>query len=1241
MGRPENPIDPQAGPVQRFAYELRKLRDEAGAPAYRAMARRAGYSAATLSQAAAGERLPTLPVLLAYVEACRGDAGHWQRLWDEVEGELSRLPRGEEEDADPPYRGLARFEPDDAELFFGRGELTAQLEQMARRQRISALVGASGSGKSSLLRAGLLPRLRRPADNGSQTPAAIRILTPGARPLQHGRRLQPAADAGETWLLVDQFEELFTLCADPAERESFLERLLAAREDDARLRVVLAVRADFFGRCAEHSGLATALKDATLLVGPMNSGQYREAVVRPATAHGLLVEKDLTARIVKEVDNEPGALPLMSHALVETWRRRRGRTLTTQAYESAGGLHGAIARTAEDTYNRLSAAQAALARQILLRLIAPGTGTEDTHRPTPRTEFDLPPHPGTEEADDAGSDLETVLARLARARLLTLDDGQVLLAHEAVIAAWPRLQAWINDERDRLRLHRQLTRDAEAWRDLDHDPGALYRGTRLTQAEEAFTAGHRDALNERERAFLQAALATRENEHAHSLRAKRRSRHGIAALAVLCALALMTGTAAWQQKAHTDQEHTQAEARRIAALAAGQRTTDPVRAMRLSLAAWHLARTPETRGALLTAALSQRELDAMSLPRDAGRNDAQLSGDGTTLLYAVKDRIRRWDVRTHRELPSLEARGIPTGDQVLGAVSQDGRAVAVARDAAVHVYDAAGSKETALPSTPRMYVRMFSKDGRTLLLTRKQDVQLWDWRKRRLLFQHRLPGSAANEAGAAAASASPNGRYLAFCDGLAPLEVWQVAGHRRMPSPEPHSCADTSLSPQFTEDGRGLLTARFGKSTELTDIASGRARWRITHPGLTDETHLSADGEFVVSSDADEILVWRTRQPRSPAVRYPTPDGEVSQLHFDNGHKVIRYLGGGMVRTLSLDGLFRPAQRRRESVAATFSPDGQTVALAHLSRKKTWLHIRKPLIGSSTPVPTVEACSDTVPPVLTFPADGSRIACSGRTKGPLHMWDARQRRVPLPRALKAAAKEGLSDALFTPDGASLVFSDFDYDIKIWDIHQRTLHHKMGVKGIPLAVHPNRRLLVISSGGIGKLVDIRTRRVLREPLTGGDTTKAAFSPDGRLLAAADVNGRVTLWDGRIGRQIGQLPASSGATPEDGPEAISALAFAPDGKTLATAGDTGTVRLWDTASNQPLSEPLPTPPGDKIYALAFTPDGTSLHTVGRRTPLQSYPTTTQSANRSLCRRAHGGLTPTEWHFSLPDIPYRSTC
>ncbi|MFF2951511.1 hypothetical protein ACFVVU_09245 [Kitasatospora sp. NPDC057965] len=598
MGRQESPLDPAAGPVQRFAWELRELRRDAGDVTYRVMAGRTRYSVATLSRAAGGQQLPSMPVVLAYVQACGGDLAEWERRWHAVVRETAA---GDGGDVDAPYRGLARFEPGDRERFFGRDRLVADLQALVDSRRVVAVVGASGSGKSSLLRAGLIPELQDRGTVGAG-PAAIRILTPGPRPASdHGALMEPGNGPGDTVLVVDQFEETFTLCADPAERAAFIGLLLAAGAPGSRLRVVLAVRADFFGHCADHHDLAAALRDAVLLVGPMGPTELREAIVKPAAGAGLIVERALTSRIIEEIDGEPGGLPLLSHALLETWRHRKGRVLTEAAYEAAGGVHGAIARTAERAYNGLTPKQAVVARRILLRLVTPGDGAQNTSRPADRAELE------SLGAGDPDTGTAAVLESLARARLITLDGDTVHLAHEALIRSWPRLNAWVDDARDTLRRHRHLTEAAKAWEDLDRDPGALYRGTRLAAAESAFTdAGHRDDLTPLESRFLTTALTVRNQENRRTERSARRLRTLLATLSALIVLAMLAGVIAWQQHLTGERRRTEAAARRAAAVADGMRSSDPLTAMRLSLAAWKTADLPESRSALLGATVQGR-----------------------------------------------------------------------------------------------------------------------------------------------------------------------------------------------------------------------------------------------------------------------------------------------------------------------------------------------------------------------------------------------------------------------------------------------------------------------------------------------------------------------------------------------------------------------------------------------------------------------------------------------------------
>lgn len=409
MGRPERPIDPAAGPLQQLAYDLRQLRQAAGKPSYRQLSRRAQYSVTALSEAAGGEVFPTWEVTLAYVLACGGDREEWEARWQATTqqlvagGQRSLDGQAQEvtEEQDAPYLGLVAFQPDDADRFFGRQKLIDDLLCRLGEEPFLAIFGPSGSGKSSLLRGGLIPAVRAGGVSGVQDWSII-LLTPGEHPLQElavhlaaearipagSLRADLEADpasvglvvrqvlltkAPQTRLLivVDQFEEVFTLCQDECERARFIDALLAASGgSENRVTVVLGVRADFYSRCAEHAGLVAALQDAQVLLTPMQPDDLRVVITQPATKTGFSVEPALVATILADVVGRPGALPLLSHALLETWRRRQGRRLTLAGYQAAGRVQGAITQTAEQAYAGFDAGQQRIARGVFLRLTA-------------------------------------------------------------------------------------------------------------------------------------------------------------------------------------------------------------------------------------------------------------------------------------------------------------------------------------------------------------------------------------------------------------------------------------------------------------------------------------------------------------------------------------------------------------------------------------------------------------------------------------------------------------------------------------------------------------------------------------------------------------------------------------------------------------------------------------------------------------------------------------------------------
>ncbi|MDX3454011.1 hypothetical protein PV396_19010 [Streptomyces sp. ME02-8801-2C] len=1267
MGRPERPLDPGAGPVQRLAHDLRELRRAAGGPSYRAMTGTAGCSVSSLSEAAAGRKLPSLAVFQGYVRACGGDLGEWDPRWKDADAETTGTVREEIADAPPPYRGLARFEPDDHALFFGRDRLVDEVRELVCTRRFAVLFGASGSGKSSLLRAGLIPHLRDEIARGG-CPAVLRILTPGARPVQtYGQLLAPREGEPESWVVVDQFEEVFTLCRDPQERSRFLDLLLAARDPDSRLRVLIAVRADFYARCTEHRELAHALRGAGLPVGPMNADELREAVVGPAQAAGLLVERELTARIVDEVLDQPGALPMLSHALLETWRRRRSRLLTLAAYESVGGVLGAIAATAEDVYGELSETQAGTARQLLLRLIEPGQGNVDTRRPLLRAELD--------EWDR--DDVPVVVDRLARARLLTADEDGVQLAHEALITCWPRLRGWIEEDRERLRHHRRLTDATRVWLD-DRDPGALYRGSRLARAEELF-ADECSGLTVPERAFLTAALEAREAERRAATRSARRSRTLVGALSAVLAVALVVGLAAWTQHTDNEERRTDDAARRVAEVADGLRTTDPRTAMLLGVAAWRVSPLPEARRALL-ASLTQSERGTFTDPSTAESTERFLLDSGRTLLSSDGRDWRTWDVATGRRIASGR---LPENDDLVSA-GPGGRMLALSGAHGVRLWDTVtGRWMGGLDREPGFVANVsVSPDGTTFLLGDADNrVQVRSVADGRLLFTTRGSADMTDVA------TGPGGRLVAVCAAGEAPRLWDVRVGREVHGSWERSlnlCDEDSAVVFGGGKGKGTGGGRFavisatgrrvgGTGTtgssgntgvRVWDADTGRQVADIRSLGV-DSVAFSPDGTMLATADDSEIRIWRLDDLTNPVFRHPLNNQTISVsggLAWAPGpHPALRYLEGATVHTLDIGPVATSAWRPHTVENVLLSPDGHTLATVE---RTTGTHYRFRLRDTrdghtlgTLPSPPAPVSDDPSSPlreldtfsVASFSPDGTTFAYGvaaptvQKTPQRYTVWDIARHRARAVLHLRNSDQVGaVSGLALGPAGHHLHVARLigvgRTDEEIWDVAR---HRRTGVLGelesTVLAVRPDGRLLV----GDNRAGHLPSGRVTTTPLVqGAEIGALAFSPDGSLLAVGDWAGRVALWDGDLRRDTGVM-RSVFPTPLAGrPESVGALAVSPDLRTLAVAGTEGALQLWDIPTRQPLGGPLTTP-GDPIRTLAFGPDSTTLYAGSAHVPLQRYSIDPAGAVKAVCGRAGGALSRDQWRTYIPDTGFRRVC
>ncbi|MEU1318628.1 nSTAND1 domain-containing NTPase [Streptomyces tibetensis] len=1243
MGRREKPVDPDAGPVQRLAHDLRVLREKAGKPPYREMAKRAGYSLTAMSQAAAGDQLPSPAVVRAYAAALDADPDEWERRWREADAEV-RVPAPDER---PPYRGLARFEPDDSGLFFGREALVTDLMELVREHRFVAVFGASGSGKSSLLRAGLIPRLRQA--EGARRPAVIRVLTPGERPaLTHEKAFLPRDGDGETWVIVDQFEELFTLCHDRAERDRFLDLLLAARRPESRLRVVVAVRGDFYGHCADHRELAETVGRAALLIGPMSRDELREVITGPAASAGLNVERALTARVIDEVVDQPGALPMLSHALLETWHRRRGRLLTLAAYEETGGVRGAIAATAEEAYGGLSAEQGRAARRILLRLIAPGDSTADTRRPASRTEL--------------GSGAHDVLERLVAARLVTLDGGTVELAHEALITGWPRLADWIEEDRERLREQCRLGEAARGWEELARDSGALYRGTRLARAEELFArqgndgraARPEDDLTPRERAFLTASLAARDTEREAEARSARRTRSLTVGLSVLLVLALTAGLVAWQRNQVSQEEAAKATARRLATVAGTLRSTDPRTAALLGVAAWRISPLTESRSALL-GALAQPERDAFTDPQEGKGVRRFLSDGGRTLVSVDGSAVTVRNVADHKvtaayRLPSgTEVGDVGPGSRYLDVIGPDGgeklwdlprgRSAADLGDASPQGNASDGSAYLIAPPDGPGAVRLRRTNNGKVLFTTDLGRTL------------------------TSAAVGPGGRLLALCPAEGPLQLWDTVGRKRLPGTwdkvDRTVCGTGSGADggarllRFSADGR-RLTAVYGTEALVWDIRSGRTLADLASDGITGFTQaaLSRDGEFLATADDHALTVWRVGTGGTQVFLRPLSKDEARGLTWDPGRpRLLRYLDGATVHTFDLTDRLTPPWQSTPADGSALSPDG--AALATVARSGGGYRFELRSTGSGAVLAratlgTLPGLSGEDVPLLAFSPDGKALAVAdtASSHGSLRLrftvWDVRAHRVRTVLDTSGAADRPATALAMGPGGRTVLAARSAAGVsttEVWDTrdHRRSGAVR-GLSGEALAVRPDGDLLVTSDD---QYADPRTGKVSGRALADGrQVTALAFSPDGTRLAVGDSTGHVTLWDGDVRHRAGALTGTSDTASQGEPEAVGALAFSSDSGTLAVGGTNGTLRLWDTATQQPLGTDLPTP-GDEFRSLAFAEDGRTVYADGPDVRLQRFPIAPDQAVRTICARAGGGLTESQWRTYVPDAPYENVC
>ena len=1204
----------------------------------------------------------------------------------------------------PPFKGLQSFSADDADLFFGREQLIARLVNRMRpispdqRETLVggnflALIGISGCGKTSLVRAGLIPALQRgqPLADGTLPPAGsehwpVHLITPSEHPLQaladsltRGRETVTAAQnasgaaaqnaseatvlikamqadarslsqhvrkmlnqgAGERdsrekraqeqkdrlLLIVDQFEELFTLCREQNERKAFVDNLMAAVDNHPSdevhppaLVLFILLRADYYARCADYEDLRQAVASRQEYIGPLSAAQnasgaaqnasetadLRRAIEEPTRRGSWELEGGLVRVILHDLgaDEWRYSMPALSHALLETWKRRRGRLMTLESYAESGGVHGAIAQTAETAFQQLDASQQALARYIFLQLTVPAPleeGTQDVCRRTPLSE--LAPSP------EAAGAVEAVLQSLAEAGLITLDQGLAEIAHEALIHAWPALRKWLDERRESLRIHRQLTADAQEWQRLTHDPAAVYRGARLAQALE-WAEGHADQFSPLEQEFLEfskfvverdaAARAARSEaqrqnkvESARQLaenvkiqrktEAERRQLDGqaarrqrirsflrtsVIALIVLAAiLALAYAGTSRQQKVRADRRAETALQNQSAAQAASTQAV-----------AGQITAQAEAQAHATAEADALDQKSAAEAARLEAQYQARISLARELAAYSNSFASRNPDLAL-----LLAAEAVAFSNE-LGQTL-----VGEAQTALFNALQTANFAGVLRGHTDEVLSAVFNKDGQYILTTSQDGTaRLWNVSSREPVTIREYTG------GITSAAFNPDGSHILTTgsdqgqEGVA--ELWELDGTLVAALTGHIGRVEWG---SFSPNGTLIVTAGQDKTARL---------WKMDGTPLATLTgHTSAVTAAIFSPDRTRLLTLSTDN----TARLWTTDGSPVATLTGHTQPILGAsfnAGSSRIITASADGTARlwladgtPAGMLEghtgEVYSAVFSPNGQRLLTASSDgTARLWRADGSPVMvlgwslsASDGLYPPTPGGLSSLKPMAIFNPAGTLILTAGGDSSP-RLW----RTDGILLAILTGHTNTVYCARFSDDGQQIVTASADRTARVWEIDRlyvATLAHN--TLGVTWAGFSPDGKLVLTAGldGVARLY--RTDGVQKAAFTGhtGGLTNASFSPDGQLIATASRDGTARVWR-TDGTSLAELRGHTGP--------MRSANFSPDNKLVVTASQDGTARLYRVSGSLVLDLKGHT---DEVWSAFFSPDGNRIVTASQ--------------------------------------------
>lgn len=1022
-----------------------------------------------------------------------------------------------------PYKGLRAFQSADYQDFFGREKVTAKLIQRigeaGEYSRFLAVIGPSGSGKSSLVKAGLIPALWRGDLPSSEKWFVVEML-PGAHPLDEleialtkvaanqapnmrehlerdARGLLRIAqlilphDTSELVLVIDQFEEAFTLLEDEAARSHFLDMLYTAvTEPRSRVRVIVTLRADFYDRPLHYPYFGELVRTRLETIMPLAAAELERAITSPAQRAGVTFEPGLVSGIIADVNYQPGALPLLQYALTELFEQRQGRILTREAYQELGGTIGALAKRTEEVYLSLDETEQEVARQMFLRLVTLGEGAEDTRRRTPRSEL---------QAIAADSDvMDNVIDSFASYRLLSLDTDPgtrsptVEVAHEALLREWERLRAWLNESRDEIKLQRQLSSMAEDWQHAKQDASFLARGSRLAQFE-SWAKETKLALTGTERSFLDTSSAQHLQDEkaeverkAHEKVLERRSvtfLRGLVAVLVLATLGAfgLTGVALNQSQIArqnaAESQNVSLVAGSQAALANGN--TDQAIALALQ------AVTLDPNSARAQAALSEAAYRPGTIRVFVGHTDnvdsLALSPDGRTALSASWDKtVILWDIQTAKIL---------------------------------HHYEGHSDHATSVAFMPDGLTAISGSEDKTLIQ--------WDLQTGKII--RRFEGQPDL---IWALAISPDGLHVASGGSKGNIFLWDIQTGEISRHFEGHTAGIQRI--RFSADGSKLVSASDDKMVILWGVETGQMIHRFEgHTSSVFGVVFSPDNSMILSGSDDSLMIlWDIKT------------GQIIRRFYEGGPTIFD---------------------------VAFSPDSRTILSAGIGGIGLWNS------ETAQPISRLRGHGGFVNAIV-FSPDG-RTALSASGDHTLRLWDLEEGQL-----IRRFYNQGSdwTDLAVSPDGHSVItawHSDARTNISTWDINtgKEIRRYSTDEPIYHFALSPDGQMALSRTDHGDAPNDV----ILWNVVTGKEVRRfrghpaaidsVAFSPDGRTFASVGAKGIIILWDVATGQEIRRFKNNEGDTQNESIE-WSYNRFSPNGQTLVASGNNAPLVVWDVATGQ---------------------------------------------------------------------------